>query len=81
MRKEKSWTRQDYEQQYEYIRRGCDVDYLMSEYPGQEEAIKAADYSYQAKDHFVNGWSNGIRFNKFAQAMLLNKYSVWGIPF
>lgn len=65
MRKEKSWTRYEYEQIYHFIRRGFTYEFL-SEYRGcTKEIWKAADYSYQAKDYDVHGWSNDARRKRF----------------
>lgn len=81
MTKSKSWTRFAYERAYRQMRRGCDFDSIADGTGIELEILVAADYSCQAKDHFVNGWTNNMRFSKFVDAMLLNKYSVWGIPF
>ena len=81
MIKQHSWTRQQYETAYSFMRRtNNDHDeYLYDSTP--MEIWKAADYSYQAKDYYVTGWVNQHRKEKFALAMLNNKHSAWGIPF
>jgi hypothetical protein len=61
MRLSKSWTRREYETAYSWMRRGIDCEYLLSTGNLAPEAIKAADYSYQARDHEVHAWSNNMR--------------------
>jgi len=81
MTKSKSWTRLAYQACYQYMRRGIDCELIVKTGVTPPEIIKAADYSYQAKDHFVTGWTNGMRFEKFYEGVQSCKYSTWSIPF
>lgn len=65
MRKEKSWTRRDYEATYRQLRRGIDCDWLFTTEWSPEKIIRAADYSYQARDYHVHGWTSGLRRVRF----------------
>lgn len=65
MRREKSRTRQQYESAYSFMRRvgeDGDIDFIDST---PLQIWKAADYSYQAKDYDVHGWSNDSRRKRF----------------
>lgn len=65
MRKEKSWTRQQYEAAYSFTRRvgeDGDIDLIDSK---PIEIWKAADYSYQARDYVEMGWSGEMRRHRF----------------
>lgn len=63
--KEKSWTRQEYEAAYVWMRRGVTFDWLVADDTYSQCAIKAADYSYQGKDIDVHGWSSNAREKRF----------------
>lgn len=65
MRKEKSWTRIQYEQSYRYMRRGFDFGFLSRTGQRPTEVIKAADYSYQAKDYVSDAWLSEARYSRF----------------
>lgn len=65
MKPERSWTRQQYDRTYRRMRRGFDCEYLFDNLGVPNEVVKAADYSYQAKDYAINGWLNGLRFSRF----------------
>lgn len=64
-RREKSWTRKQYEAALRLMRRNVDAELLCGIWPETAEIIKAADYSYQARDHYVNGWVNDRRWLRF----------------
>ena len=81
MRKEKSWTRQVYEQAYAAMRRGFSDDYMAYNMNFGKDIIKAADYSYQGKDYFVTGWLNDRRLEKFIAKLEYKHHSYWWIPF
>lgn len=81
MKKEKSWTRQEYKWCYQWLRRGFDTEWMLDLPSGNRNIILAADYSYQAKDYRVNGWMSDER-RKRSQAMKLRIERVNGeIPF
>lgn len=81
MKNEKSWTRQEYNNHCRWMRRGFTFKSLMDAYPDQSESIKAADYSYQAKDYVEMGWSGEMRRHRF-HAILVRVYASRGeIPF
>lgn len=81
MRKERSWTRQVYKQAYAAMRRGFSDDYLAYNANFGKDIIKAADYSYQAYDHDLSGWTSADRRKRF-HAILVRVYVTRGeIPF
>jgi hypothetical protein len=81
MRKEKSWTRQVYQQAYAAFRRGFDHDYMAYNQNFGKDIIKAADYSYQAFNHDLSGWRSQSRRKRF-YAILVRVYATRGeIPF
>lgn len=61
----KIWTRQQYEQVYQWMRRGFAISYIQERWAVDNEIIKAADYSYQAKNYSVHAWSSGDRRYRF----------------
>jgi hypothetical protein len=65
MRLSKSWTLYDYKRCYKLLRRGRSFDEIWFEPKTNREALKAADYSYQAKGYEVHGWSNDTRHKRF----------------
>lgn len=72
-KKEKSWTRQDYERAYRLMRSDVDWDLKGTLWTIPKEIREAADYSYQARDYnVVHGWSNTMRYKWF-------KKNVWRI--
>jgi len=77
MRNERSWTRQTYDAAYRLMRRGQAFDWLNAQSISTEEVLKAADYSYQARDHEVHAWSNNMRrkwFHKTLWRILSRRY-------
>ena len=66
MRKEKSWTRLQYEMTYRNMRffRFSEFGTYFIDMP--QEIVKAADYSYQAKGYEVHGWSKDERRKRFS---------------
>jgi len=65
MRKSKSWAQLEYEYVYRQMRSGFSFETI---YERDEIAIghvKAADYSYQAKDYQEMGWSGEMRRHRF----------------
>lgn len=77
----KSWTKFEYKYACRLFRRGYSFKTLQESEEHHLSILKAADYSYQAKGHFVTGWSSGIRFDKFYNRVQSCKYSTWSIPF
>lgn len=67
MNKQHSWARRWYEDSYEKMRRGITFEDLIKHWHAPEEIIKAADYSYQARDYYLHGWSNDRRRIRFHQ--------------
>lgn len=65
MRKEKGWTQQVYEQAYKAFRRGFTDDYMAYNANFGKDIIRAADYSYQAFNHGLSGWTNRRRRERF----------------
>ena len=81
MRKEKSWTRIQYEACYRYMRRGFNVHYLRKSGDRTQEVIQAADYSYQAKDHYLDAWASSQRRKRFYAIKHRYDAAADGIPF
>lgn len=67
MRKEKNWSRIEYEYAYRQMRRGFSFDDIYAHNEIALGHVKAADYSYQARDYHVHGWKNGLRRKRFAE--------------
>jgi hypothetical protein len=65
MRKEKSWTRINYELAYRLTRREEGEPTKNTWHPIPNEIWRAADYSYQAYGYDVHGWSNDARRKRF----------------
>jgi len=65
MRKEKSWIQREYEQVYQWLRRGVGIDWLLEHSHFQRSAIRNADYSYQAYGYEMSGWTSRIRRSRF----------------
>ena len=65
MRKEKSWTRQEYKWCYQWLRRGFDTEWMLDLPSGNRKIILAADYSYQASCYEVHGWASDQRRKRF----------------
>lgn len=65
--KEKSWTRQEYETAYRGFRRLAPEIVTYRIWGIANEIVNAADYSYQARDYIVHGWSNERRKLRFHQ--------------
>ena len=65
MRKDKSWTRQQYEEYYQKLRRGYSFGYLGTDIDAYVFILKAADYSYQAYNHELSGWISQSRQKRF----------------
>lgn len=65
MRKQHSWTRQDYELAYGLYRSYGEIyeEHWAETIP--QEIIRAADYSYQGKDYQVHGWVSDARRKRF----------------
>lgn len=63
--KEKSWTRQEYERCYRAMRSDILWEVRLPLAGYSKEIIRAADYSYQARDYDVHGWSNDTRHKRF----------------
>jgi len=81
MRKEKRWTRKQYEHCYRTMRRKNVANENPLLIGIHADIIDAAYYSYQAKDYFVTGWVNDRRRNEFIQKIVGNRHSYWSIPF
>jgi len=81
MRLSKSWARQEYEVAYRYFRRGFAYEKLMDRNGILKDIIQAADYSYQAKDIDVHGWSSNIREQRFWQIKWRVYAKLGEIPF
>lgn len=80
-RKEKNWTRQEYETAYRGFRRldPAIVTYRM--WGIANEVVNAADYSYQAYGYEMSGWTSTARRKRF-HAILIRVYTTRGeIPF
>lgn len=69
MKGEKSFTRHQYKIAYRLFRRGYAYrqEGLLADTGW--DILKAADYSYQAKDYVVHGWSNNMRHAWFKKTM------------
>lgn len=67
MKKEKSWTRREYEIMYHLMRRGYEFEKIDIPTFISFEVLKAADYSYQAENHNLHGWSSNLRYSRFIQ--------------
>lgn len=80
MRKEKSWTRWEYEQVYAWMRRGVSIDWFAEHSNHSLYAIKAADYSYQAYSYEQSGWINRRRYNEFRHLQAIRGF-IWDLPF
>jgi len=65
MRKEKSWTRRQYETAYRMCRRTSNESEVWWINTDPPEIMRAADYSYQAKDYQEMGWSGEMRRHRF----------------
>lgn len=65
MKPERSWTRRGYADAYRKMKRGFSFEFLSKSGYYTQEELKAADYSYQAKDYAINAWTNGLRFSRF----------------
>lgn len=81
MKKEKSWTQRDYETAYVWMRRGVDVEYMLSTGNLSPEILLAADYSYQAKDHYIDAWTSSQRRKRFYAIKHRYDAAADGIPF
>lgn len=65
MIKDKSWARKQYDRCYSHMRRGLTFEQVYN-YLCQDATItRAADYSYQAANYEVHGWSNNCRRARF----------------
>lgn len=60
-----SFTDHQYKTAYRLFRRGYAYKQEGLLADTSWEVIQAADYSYQAKDHDVDAWSNGARSKRF----------------
>jgi len=69
MIKQHSWTRQQYRMTYRRMRRGFTCEYLLDNLGVPNEVVHAADYSYQAKDYRVHGWTSDLRRARFHYRM------------
>lgn len=65
MKREKSWTELAYRACYQYMRRGIDFQSIVKTGVTPLEIIKGADYSYQAFNHELSGWSSEMRRKRF----------------
>lgn len=65
MKNKHSWTRQQYYRTYRRMRRGFTCEYLLDNLGVPNEVVHAADYSYQARDYDLHGWSNDCRRRRF----------------
>lgn len=64
-RKQKSWTRVEYEYCYSQMRRYSDSLIGLSFMGIDPKIVQAADYSYQAFNHGLSGWINRRRRERF----------------
>lgn len=67
MRKEKSWTRQQYDEAYRFYRIYGQIDNFISYGAISAEAERAADYSYQAYGYEMSGWMSDRRRKRFLE--------------
>ena len=81
MRKEKNWTQQQYELAYRYMRRGFDWDFIAFNANGDWKALKAADYSFQAANYQVHGWSSDLRRKRYFEIIWRVLATSEDIPF
>lgn len=81
MKGEKSWTRQMYENHYRWLRCGLDYENMVQWHTDPVDTMKAADYSYQACNIDVHGWSSNIRQNRFWQIKWRVYAKLGEIPF
>jgi hypothetical protein len=80
MKLERSWTRQQYEQAYRYERQLAWATGMSPNTDSPPEIIKAADYSYQAKDYDFHGWLDTNRMNEFVYKLTNVYYQRGEIP-
>jgi len=67
MIKQHSWTRKLYEKACRHFRRGFSFEILLENWEDDQRIVKAADYSYQAKDYEIHGWLSDARRKRFYQ--------------
>jgi len=65
MRKEKSWTRRQYETAYRLCRRTAAQNKVWWLETTPPNIMQAADYSYQAKRHDDSAWISTSRRKRF----------------
>jgi len=65
MTKSKSWAQHEYQYAYRLFRRGFSYKTLWDSGEHFSDILKAADYSYQAKDYQEMGWSGEMRRHRF----------------
>lgn len=63
--KQHSWTHLTYEAAYRYMRRGYSIEQLSKGAITDTEILKAADYSYQARDYNLHAWLSDGRRKRF----------------
>jgi hypothetical protein len=81
MKQSPSTARREYKAAYKLVRLYCGLpkeDQILGETNDIEDC---ALLSYDYHDSHFLGWINRQRLAKFANAMLLNRNSAWGIPF
>jgi len=63
--KKKSWTRLTYETAYRLCRRTASEKAVWWIFTDPPEIMRAADYSYQARDYDLHAWTNDMRRHRF----------------